>query len=75
MAGNDFGKNPRGNPSAGGKLPDLINNSRSQSMAKPSHNPGDAAPGGLIPDAAPPANRPGGVGTPGNSRKPFRLGG
>lgn len=73
--GNDFARNPGGNPSGPSRLPDLINNSRQQSPHKPGFNTSDAAPGGLIPNAAPPANRRGGVGTPGNGQKPFRVGG
>ncbi len=75
MSGNDFGTNPRGNPSGPSKLPDMINNSRSQVAAKPDFNTQDAAPGGLIPEALPPATRAGGVGSIGNSSKPFKLGG
>lgn len=73
--GNDFGKNPGGNPSGPSRLPDLINNSRPQPRHAPGHNTTDAAPGGLIPDAKPPAHRSGGVGSVGNSQKPFRVGG
>jgi hypothetical protein len=76
MSGNDFGTNPRGNPSGPSKLPDLINNSRTQTAGTKSDiNPQDAAPGGVIPPALPPQNRAGGVGSIGNSAKPFRIGG
>jgi hypothetical protein len=74
MAGNDFGANPGGTRTAAKLSGDLINNSRAQSKAKPDHNTQDAAPGGLIPQAAPPATRPGGVGSLGNGAKPYKLG-
>lgn len=74
MSGNDFGTNPRGNPSGPSKLPDMINNSRPQVKSTHSDiNTQDAAPGGLIPAALPPASRAGGVGSIGNNTKPFKL--
>jgi hypothetical protein len=75
MSGNNFITNPGGTPSGPRTLPDMVNNSRPQPKAKPDINTQDAAPGGVLPAAAPPNTRPGGVGTVGNSAKPFRLGG
>lgn len=70
MAGNNFVTNPRGTPS-NVKIPDLLNTSRVQPKAEQTQT----TTAGVLPLVAPPANRPGGVGTPGNGSKPFKLGG
>lgn len=72
--GNNFITNPGGTPTTK-RLADPQVQSRAQPKARPDTNSQDAAPGGLIPSAAPPANRPGGVGTVGNNARPFKLSG
>ena len=65
-----------GAPKTGGATPrDFSRESRSQSAAAPRTNAADAAPGGPVPVVTPPPQRTGGVGSPGNGAKPFRLGG
>lgn len=72
----DFTRTPGGNPTGGSTPRDLTRPPAvQQKPAGQRTNTADAAPGGPIPAAAPPPVRPGGVGTPGNSAKPFRLGG
>jgi hypothetical protein len=73
-SGNNFITNPGGTPSSThGTDPTVYN--RPQPKARPDINTQDAAPGGAIPQAAPPASRPGGVGTIGNPARPYKLSG
>lgn len=63
--------NPKGNP--GPKPIDHTTTSRAQTRGVPYDEVG-TVPGGEIPVVVPPANRAGGVGSAGNSSKPFKLG-
>jgi hypothetical protein len=73
---NNFLSNPRGNANPG-KAPRDFLVSRPQQSGRSQFNTADAAAGPLTAAeaASPPATRPGGVGTPGNPARPFRLGG
>lgn len=72
--GNNFITNPGGTrTNQRGEDPQI--QSRPQPKARPDINAQDAAPGGTIPQAAPPGTRPGGVGTIGNNARPFKLSG
>lgn len=72
--GNNFITNPGGTRTTQ-RLEDPQVQNRPQPKARPDINTQDAAPGGTIPQAAPPGTRPGGVGTIGNNARPFKLSG
>jgi len=73
---NDFNKNPGGNANPGSPPRDFLTG-RPQRSGRSEVNTSDAAEGPMTAAeaASPPATRPGGVGTPGNAARPFRMGG